>query len=83
MKQNVKRIVQTALMSACFMAGFAQSTITGTVKDNNGDPLIGASVVINGHQKEPLPIWTDISPYQMSQTMLKSELAMLATKIAS
>lgn len=51
MKQNVKRIVQTALMSACFMAGFAQSTITGTVKDNNGDPLIGASVVINGSSK--------------------------------
>lgn len=51
MKQNVKRIVQTALLSICFVAGYAQSTVTGTVKDSNGEPLIGASIVLNGTNK--------------------------------
>ena len=31
----------------CFMA-YAQKTVTGTVKDATGEPMIGVSVVVDG-----------------------------------
>ncbi len=35
-----------------------QKGVSGTVKDKNGDPIPGVSVVVKGVQpSEPLPIW--------------------------
>lgn len=48
MKQQLKRASVALLLSVvCFMA-YAQKTITGTVKDATGEPMIGVSVVIDG-----------------------------------
>ncbi|MGN0282846.1 MAG: SusC/RagA family TonB-linked outer membrane protein [Prevotella sp.] len=45
MKQQLKRVSMALLMTmVCFLA-FAQKTITGTVKDSNGEAVIGASVL--------------------------------------
>ena len=40
-----QRIVLTLLMSLFCVMGFAQKSITGTVVDTSGEPVIGASVV--------------------------------------
>ena len=40
-----QRIVLTLMMSLFCVIGFAQKTITGTVVDTSGEPIIGASVV--------------------------------------
>lgn len=48
---NVKNIAKSclaALMSMLCVATFAQNTLTGTVVDGDGLPVIGASVVVNG-----------------------------------
>ena len=48
MKQLLKRASMALLMSVmCFMA-YAQKTVTGTVKDAMGEPMIGVSVVVDG-----------------------------------
>ena len=45
MKLKLKRISLTVMMSLFCVIAFAQKTITGTVVDANGEPVIGASVV--------------------------------------
>jgi len=48
MKQHLKRASVALLLSVmCFMA-YAQKTVTGTVKDATGEPMIGVSVVVDG-----------------------------------
>ena len=48
MKQLLKRASVALLLSVfCFMA-YAQKTVTGTVKDATGEPMIGVSVVVDG-----------------------------------
>jgi len=48
MKQQIKRASLALLLSVvCFMA-YAQKTVTGTVKDATGEPMIGVSVVVDG-----------------------------------
>ena len=48
MKQQLKRASVALLMSAvCFLA-YAQKTVTGTVKDATGEPMIGVSVLVDG-----------------------------------
>lgn len=48
MKQQLKRASVALLMSVvCFMA-YAQKTVTGTVKDAAGEPMIGVSVLVDG-----------------------------------
>jgi TonB-linked SusC/RagA family outer membrane protein len=48
MKQQLKRASMALLLSVvCFMA-YAQKTVTGTVKDATGEPMIGVSVVVDG-----------------------------------
>ena len=44
-RRNCKRLVASALLLFLSTIAFAQSKITGTVKDANGEPLIGVSVV--------------------------------------
>ena len=48
MKQQLKRASLALLLSVmCFMA-YAQKTVTGTVKDTTGEPMIGVSVIVDG-----------------------------------
>ena len=42
-----KRILATALMSTALLTAMAQQTVTGNVKDVNGEPLIGVSVYVD------------------------------------
>ena len=42
------RILTLLLGLFLSVSAFAQSTITGQVKDATGEPVIGASVLING-----------------------------------
>jgi len=44
-RRNCKRVVVSALLLFLSTIAFAQSKITGTVKDATGEPLIGVSVV--------------------------------------
>lgn len=44
-RRNYKRVVASALLLFLSTIAFAQSKITGTVKDASGEPLIGVSVV--------------------------------------
>lgn len=49
MYQQLKRVsMALALGSVCFGAFAQQKTIKGTVKDSNGEPMIGVSVVPEG-----------------------------------
>lgn len=48
MKLKLKKIVTTLLMSLFCVAAFAQKTVTGTVVDATGEPVIGASVMVGG-----------------------------------
>jgi iron complex outermembrane receptor protein len=45
---NCKRVAASALLFFVSSIAFAQSQVTGTVKDVNGEPLIGVSVVEEG-----------------------------------
>ena len=48
MKQKIKRASMALILSVmCFMA-YAQKTVTGTVKDATGEPMIGVSVIVDG-----------------------------------
>ncbi|BCS85559.1 SusC/RagA family TonB-linked outer membrane protein [Prevotella herbatica] len=44
-RRNCKRVIVSALLLFLSTIAFAQSKITGTVKDASGEPLIGVSVV--------------------------------------
>jgi TonB-linked SusC/RagA family outer membrane protein len=48
MKLQIKRASTALLMSMICVFAFAQKTITGTVKDATGEPMIGVSVVVDG-----------------------------------
>lgn len=43
------RFLMFALLSLCsVIASYAQTVVTGSVKDTNGEPFVGAGVVVNG-----------------------------------
>lgn len=51
MKKTILR--RAALLSAgvfCTMTSMAQSVVQGTVKDESGEPLIGATIQVKGQQ---------------------------------
>lgn len=48
MYQKIKRALMASAMSVTCMLAFAQSTVTGTVKDANGEPMIGVTVLADG-----------------------------------
>ena len=48
MKLSYKNILAVLVMLACATAVFSQNSITGSVKDAKGEPLIGASVAVKG-----------------------------------
>ena len=43
-----RRLLLAMLLCAFWLMGFAQKTVTGTVKDKAGEPMIGVSVVVDG-----------------------------------
>jgi len=45
-----RRLILAMLLCAFWLVGFAQSAIKGTVKDKNGEPLIGVSVTFGNGQ---------------------------------
>ena len=48
MNHQIKRATMALLLSVfCFVA-YAQKTVTGTVKDASGEPMIGVSVMVDG-----------------------------------
>lgn len=48
MKKSLKRSMVLLCITAMASLSFAQNTITGQVKDENGEPVIGASVMVDG-----------------------------------
>ena len=48
MYQSIKRATMALCLSLCCFMAFAQKTITGTVTDATGEPLIGATVSLGG-----------------------------------
>ena len=43
-----RRLLLAMLLCAFWLTGFAQKTVTGTVNDATGEPMIGVSVVVDG-----------------------------------
>ncbi len=48
MNLHLKRIITVGLFSSVCLLGMAQQTVQGTVKDSNGNPMIGVTVVVDG-----------------------------------
>ena len=48
MYQKIKKAFMVSVMSVTCLWTFAQTTVTGTVKDTNGDPMIGVTVLADG-----------------------------------
>ena len=48
MQQQLKRASMALALGSICIGAFAQATIKGTVKDSNGEPMIGVSVVPDG-----------------------------------
>ena len=45
---SVKRFCVLTILSIFSLVSFAQSTVTGVVKDKSGEPIVGASILIKG-----------------------------------
>ena len=45
---QIKRAIMASLLSMICFVAFAQQTVTGTVKDATGEPMIGVTVLLNG-----------------------------------
>ena len=48
MNLQIKRASMALLLSVICFAAYAQKTITGTVKDATGEPMIGVSIIVDG-----------------------------------
>lgn len=48
MKLQFKRASMALLLLMTSLVAFAQKTVTGTVKDATGEPMIGVSVMVDG-----------------------------------
>ncbi len=51
-RQWGKKVFLLSLLSLISLAGFAQSIVKGSVKDANGEPVIGASVTVTGTRNQ-------------------------------
>ncbi len=45
---QIKRAIMASLLSMICFVAYAQQTVTGTVKDATGEPMIGVTVLLNG-----------------------------------
>lgn len=48
MTDKLRKALLASLFSMTGFLAYAQSTVTGTVKDANGEPLIGVTVMTDG-----------------------------------
>lgn len=48
MDQHFKRVLIAILLTVTLLPAFAQKTVTGTVRDANGEPMIGVTVIVDG-----------------------------------
>lgn len=48
MIQHFKRTLASMAVAAVILPAFAQKTVTGTVRDTEGEPMIGVTVVVDG-----------------------------------
>ncbi len=48
---SVRQFLFLLLLAVCSTYGYAQGTVSGTVVDATGEPVIGASVVVKGSSK--------------------------------
>ena len=78
-KQNLFFIIRINLISILLglftTQSFAQNiTITGTVKDQSGEPLIGVNVMEKGTTNGSIRIWTEntVFPQQVKKQSLYS-----------
>lgn len=76
--QMIKTFATLLLMMVMCVGALAQSniTITGTVKDSNGEELIGASVVVKGNTS--LGTVTDFNGISNSLCLQKIRLSLSA-----
>lgn len=51
-RQWGKKVFLLSLLSLISLAGFAQSIVKGSVKDANGEPVIGANVIVTGTRNQ-------------------------------
>lgn len=65
----------------CQLAMFAQSQVTGTVSDEHGDPIIGASVSIKGGSTGLSLISMENIPYPLWPATQHLFLRMLASRL--
>ncbi len=71
MYQQLKRAsMALTLSSVCFLA-FAQKTIQGTVKDANGDPMIGVPLLTRMVKQVASPTLTVSLPFR-TPTLMRS-----------
>ena len=45
---KLKTLITSIVISLCCMTMYAQNRITGNVSDANGEPVIGAAIVVKG-----------------------------------
>lgn len=78
MKTNVlsRFVIAFAVIALSALPALAQITVTGTVTDKTGEPLIGASVLVVGTQMVVLPTLMETLPSRMWQKEPLSEPAM-------
>ena len=48
MNLQIRRAAMALLLSVMCFAAYAQKTVTGTVKDATGEPMIGVSILVDG-----------------------------------
>ena len=47
-RKSIQRLMVLGMLTAGSLGAYAQNTVTGTVVDASGEPLIGASVQVKG-----------------------------------
>jgi TonB-linked SusC/RagA family outer membrane protein len=73
------RTLTVALLTAASVSAAAQVTVTGTVLDPSGDPVIGASVVVKG---QPIGVSTDVDG-KFKLNVNKSDATLVITYIGT
>ena len=49
-----RRILLASMLPVICLSAFAQKVITGTVRDANGEPMIGVTVLVDGKAAHPI-----------------------------
>lgn len=74
-------IDKTVILRKGEPASSEKTTVSGTVTDEHGDPVIGASVIMSGSTKGVPPTWTDVLRSMMSRPTVRSTYHISATSL--